>query len=123
MMTFKEEWESTLDDLETESSNLLVCFVITSSISIIVNSKVYLLFKKNLQISFLLLSLLKEQLDGAGIQLPELYKMIESQAPSGCYTEAWKQRAHWIGTQVTKETVESVANAERFLHTHRPVRK
>jgi hypothetical protein len=71
----------------------------------------------------LFVSFLKEQLDGAGIELPKLYEMIESQAPNGCYTEAWKQRAHWVGTQVTKETVESLANAERFLHTHRPVRK
>ncbi|RVW30985.1 Protein chromatin remodeling 20 [Vitis vinifera] len=34
----------------------------------------------------------KEQLDGAGIELPSLYKWIESQAPNGCCTEAWKQR-------------------------------
>lgn len=25
MMTFKDEWEATLDELETESANLLVC--------------------------------------------------------------------------------------------------
>ncbi|KAF8116177.1 hypothetical protein N665_0020s0036 [Sinapis alba] len=87
MMTFKDEWEATLDELETESANLL------------------------------------EQLDGAGIELPKLYEMIESQAPNGCYTEAWKKRAHWVGTQVTKETGESLANAESFLLTHRPVRK
>ncbi|CAN8294962.1 unnamed protein product [Cochlearia groenlandica] len=87
MITFRDEWEATLDELETESADLL------------------------------------EQLDGAGIELPKLYEMIESQAPNGCYTEAWKQRAHWVGTQVTKETVESLANAENFLHTHRPVRK
>ncbi|WZZ56869.1 hypothetical protein YC2023_056976 [Brassica napus] len=87
MMTFKDEWEATLDELETESANLL------------------------------------EQLDGAGIELPKLYEMIESQAPNGCYTEAWKKRAHWVGTQVTKETGESLAKAESFLLTHRPVRK
>ena len=49
--------------------------------------------------------------------------MIESQVPSRLYTEAWKKRAHWVGTQVTEETVESLANAESFLQTHRPVRK
>ncbi|WZZ83809.1 hypothetical protein YC2023_104381 [Brassica napus] len=66
---------------------------------------------------------LLEQLDGAGVELPKLYKMIESQAPSRCHTEFWKKRTHWVGTQVTEETVESLANAETFLHTHRPVRK
>lgn len=123
MMTFKDEWEATLDDLETEIANLLVCFVVASSISTKFNSKAYLSFKKNLQISTFLFSLLKEQLNGAGVELPKLYKLIESQAPNGCYTEAWQQRAHWVGTQVTKETEESVANAKEFLDTHRPVRK
>ncbi|WZZ19343.1 hypothetical protein YC2023_112432 [Brassica napus] len=66
---------------------------------------------------------LLEQLSGAGVELPKLYKMIESQVPSRLYTEAWKKRAHWVGTQVTEETVESLANAESFLQTHRPVRK
>ncbi|KAL0654376.1 hypothetical protein Bca4012_097067 [Brassica carinata] len=87
MMTFKDVWEETLDNLEVESANLL------------------------------------EQLDGAGVELLKLYKMIESQVPSRLYTEAWKKRAHWVGTQVTEETVESLANAESFLQTHRPVRK
>ncbi|XP_010528765.1 PREDICTED: protein CHROMATIN REMODELING 20 isoform X2 [Tarenaya hassleriana] len=87
MTAFREEWESVLDELETESASLL------------------------------------EQLDGAGIDLPKLYKLIESQARSSCYTDAWKRRAHWVGTQVTRETAEVVADAEKFLHTHRPVRK
>ncbi|KAG5232712.1 protein CHROMATIN REMODELING [Salix suchowensis] len=66
---------------------------------------------------------LLEQLDGAGIELPSLYKWIESQAPNGCCTEAWKRRAHWVGTQVTKETNDTVADAEKYLQIHRPVRR
>ncbi|CAH8383997.1 unnamed protein product [Eruca vesicaria subsp. sativa] len=86
MMNFRDVWESNLDNLETESANLL------------------------------------EQLDGAGIELPKLYKTIESRVPNGCcYTKAWKKRVHCVGTQVTKETVESLSNAETFLHTHSPV--
>lgn len=37
MMTFKDEWEATLDDLETESANLLVCFLVASSISTLID--------------------------------------------------------------------------------------
>lgn len=66
---------------------------------------------------------LLEQLDGAGIELPNLYKWIESQAPNGCCTEAWKKRTHWAGSQVTSEITESISDAEKFLQTHRPVRK
>lgn len=66
---------------------------------------------------------LLEQLDGAGIELPSLYKLIESQAPNGCCTEAWKKRAHWVGSQVTSEMTESIAGAEDFLQTERPVRR
>lgn len=65
----------------------------------------------------------QEQLDGAGIELPSLYKWIESQAPNGCCTEAWKRRAHWVGSQVTSETAESLADAEKHLQTQRPVRR
>ncbi|KAK8487918.1 hypothetical protein V6N11_014375 [Hibiscus sabdariffa] len=87
MATFIEQWEAVLDELETESAQLL------------------------------------EQLDGAGIELPSLYKWIESQAPNGCCTEAWKRRAHWVGSQVTNETAESLADAEKHLQTQRPVRR
>ncbi|KAJ6877208.1 protein CHROMATIN REMODELING 20-like [Populus alba x Populus x berolinensis] len=66
---------------------------------------------------------LLEQLDGTGIELPSLYKWIESQAPNSCCTEAWKRRAHWVGTQVTKETTDTVADAEKYLQIHRPVRR
>ncbi|XP_012089374.1 protein CHROMATIN REMODELING 20 isoform X2 [Jatropha curcas] len=87
MTTFKEEWETVLDELETESAHLL------------------------------------EQLDGAGIELPSLYKWIESQTPNGCHTEAWKRRAHWVGSHVTSEVTEVVADAEKYLQSHRPVRR
>lgn len=66
---------------------------------------------------------LLEQLDGAGIELPSLYKLIEGQAPNGCCTEAWRKRAHWVGSQVSNETIESIAEAEKYLQTHRPVRR
>ncbi|GJT97781.1 protein chromatin remodeling 20 isoform X1 [Tanacetum coccineum] len=66
---------------------------------------------------------LLEQLDGAGIELPNLYKWIESQAPNGCRTEAWKNRTHWAGSQVTGDANESIADAEKYLQTHRPVRR
>ncbi|KAK9919403.1 hypothetical protein M0R45_027997 [Rubus argutus] len=66
---------------------------------------------------------LLEQLDGAGIELPSLYRWIESQAPNGCCTEAWKTRIHWVGSQVTGEFTESRADAEKYLQTHRPVRR
>lgn len=87
MSTLIEEWETVLDELETESAHLL------------------------------------EQLDGAGIELPSLYKWIESQAPNGCSTEAWKKRVHWVGSQTTSEVTESVVDAENFLQIHRPVRR
>ncbi|KAK2968271.1 hypothetical protein RJ640_016203 [Escallonia rubra] len=66
---------------------------------------------------------LLEQLDGAGIELPSLYKWIESEAPNGCCTEAWKKRTHWVGSQVTSDLTESVADAEKYLQIHRPVRR
>ncbi|KAH9771398.1 protein CHROMATIN REMODELING 20 [Citrus sinensis] len=66
---------------------------------------------------------LLEQLDGAGIELPSLYRLIENQVPNGCCTEAWKKRAHWVGSQVTSEMRESIAGAEDFLQTERPVRR
>lgn len=85
MATFIEQWEGVLDELESESAQLL------------------------------------EQLDGAGIELPSIYKWIESQVPNGCSTEAWKRRAHWVGSQVTGELAESLADAEKHLQTQRPV--
>ncbi|KAG6737428.1 hypothetical protein POTOM_058949 [Populus tomentosa] len=72
---------------------------------------------------FMVTVTVKEQLDGSGIELPSLYKWIESQAPNGCCTEAWKRRAHWVGSQVTKETIDSVADAEKYLQIHRPTRR
>ncbi|XP_062144098.1 protein CHROMATIN REMODELING 20 isoform X2 [Alnus glutinosa] len=66
---------------------------------------------------------LLEQLDGAGIELPSLFKWIESEAPNGCCTEAWKKRVHWVGSQMTGEITESIADTEKFLKIHRPVRR
>lgn len=66
-------------------------------------------------------ALLLEQLDGSGIELPSLYRWIESQAPNGCYTEAWKKRTHWVGSQVSNEVNLSVKEAEKYLHAHNPV--
>ncbi|XP_062084347.1 protein CHROMATIN REMODELING 20 [Humulus lupulus] len=66
---------------------------------------------------------LLEQLDGAGIELPSIYKWIESQAPNNCSTEAWRRRIHWTGSQATGDFTESKAHAEEFLQTHRPVRR
>uniref|UniRef100_A0A1D1Z2M2 ATP-dependent helicase ATRX n=2 Tax=Anthurium amnicola TaxID=1678845 RepID=A0A1D1Z2M2_9ARAE len=87
MKIYIEQWETVLDELETESSLLL------------------------------------EQLDGAGVELPTLYKWIESQVPECCSTEAWKRRAHWAGCQVTSEIDEAIHGAENYLHSHRPVRR
>lgn len=66
---------------------------------------------------------MQEQLDGAGIELPPLYKWIESQVPDGCNTEAWKKRAHWVGSQVTSELSQSIRDAEDYLQSRRPVRR
>lgn len=66
---------------------------------------------------------LLEQLEGAGIELPSLYKWIESQAPNGCSTETWKKRTHWVGSRVTDDVTKIVADADKYLQTHRPVRK
>nr|XP_029119817.1 protein CHROMATIN REMODELING 20 isoform X2 [Elaeis guineensis] len=68
-------------------------------------------------------ALLSEQLDGAGIELSSLYKYIESQVPNGCCTEAWKKRAHWVGSQVTNEVNQSIREAEEYLQSCRPVRR
>ncbi|OVA02313.1 SNF2-related [Macleaya cordata] len=87
MRTYTEEWETLLDELETESAQLL------------------------------------EQLDGSGVDLPKLYKWIESQAPDGCSTEAWRKRTHWVGSQVTSEVTESITDAEKYLQSQRPVRR
>ncbi|XP_030511569.1 protein CHROMATIN REMODELING 20 isoform X2 [Rhodamnia argentea] len=66
---------------------------------------------------------LLELLDGAGVELPSLFKWIESQAPNSCCTEAWKKRAHWVGSQVTSEITETVVEAEKHLQTVRPIRR
>ncbi|KAK6915312.1 SNF2, N-terminal [Dillenia turbinata] len=66
---------------------------------------------------------LLEQLDGAGVELPRLYKWIENQAPNGCSTEAWKKRAHWVGCQVNSDFHECITDAEKYLQMHRPVRR
>ncbi|WMV25771.1 hypothetical protein MTR67_019156 [Solanum verrucosum] len=87
MATFKEEWETVLDELETESAHLL------------------------------------EQLDGAGIELPSLYKWIESQAPHGCCTEAWRNRTQWVGSELTSDLTGAIADAEKYFQIHRPVRR
>ncbi|KAL2950131.1 hypothetical protein AAZX31_20G213300 [Glycine max] len=65
---------------------------------------------------------LLEQLDGAGIELPSLYKLIEREAPNVCSTEAWKKRNHWVGSLATAEISESIADAEKHLQVNRPVR-
>lgn len=65
----------------------------------------------------------QEQLDGAGIELPSLFKWIESEAPNNSSTEAWKKRTHWVGSQVTNEVTESVAEAEKHLQSIRPLRR
>ncbi|RDX92098.1 Protein CHROMATIN REMODELING 20 [Mucuna pruriens] len=66
---------------------------------------------------------LLEQLDGAGIELPSLYKWIEREAPNVCSTEAWKKRNHWAGSLATAEIAESIADAEKHLQVNRPVRR
>ncbi|KAH0674155.1 hypothetical protein KY290_021532 [Solanum tuberosum] len=55
----------------------------------------------------------QEQLDGAGIELPSLYKWIESQAPHGCCTEAWKNRTQWVGSELTSDLTGAIADAEK----------
>jgi len=66
---------------------------------------------------------MQEQLDGAGIELPSLYKLIEKEAPNVCSTEAWKKRNHWVGSVATSEIAESIADAEKHLQVNRPVRR
>ncbi|ERN15878.1 protein CHROMATIN REMODELING 20 [Amborella trichopoda] len=68
-------------------------------------------------------ALLLEQLDGAGVELPSLYKWVESQAPEGCSTEAWRKRIQWAGSQLTNEIAESISGAENYLQACRPVRR
>ncbi|CAN6293341.1 unnamed protein product [Urochloa humidicola] len=68
-------------------------------------------------------SILLEQLDAAGIELPRLYKSIESQVPNVCETEAWKRRAHWAGSQVPEEANLSIKKADEYLQSCRPVRR
>jgi transcriptional regulator ATRX len=67
--------------------------------------------------------MMQEQLDAAGIELPRLYKSIESQVPNVCETEAWKSRTHWAGSQVPEEANRSIKNADEYLQSRRPVRR
>ncbi|KAG5611119.1 hypothetical protein H5410_022400 [Solanum commersonii] len=105
MATFKEEWETVLDELETESAHLLVKRV-----------------ENRGELSYVI-DLGNEQLDGAGIELPSLYKWIESQAPHGCCTEAWRNRTQWVGSELTSDLNGAIADAEKYLQIHRPVRR
>ncbi|CAM6088651.1 unnamed protein product [Calypogeia fissa] len=68
-------------------------------------------------------SLLQEELEDAGVDLPDLYKRIEKQAPEGCSTEAWKQRTHWAGHQPTQEVEVVVKRAEEELKIRHPTRR
>lgn len=68
-------------------------------------------------------AVLLEQLDAAGIELPSLYKSIESQVPNVCETEAWKNRTHWVGSQVPEEANQSIRKADEYLQSCRPVRR
>jgi len=68
-------------------------------------------------------SILLEQLDAAGVELPKLYKSIESQVPDVCETEAWKRRAHWAGSQVPEEANLSIKKADEYLQSCRPARR
>ncbi|PUZ38800.1 hypothetical protein GQ55_9G225000 [Panicum hallii var. hallii] len=68
-------------------------------------------------------SILLEQLDAAGVELPRLYKSIESQVPDVCETEAWKRRAHWAGSQVPEEANLSIKKADEYLQSCRPARR
>ncbi|KAK1260994.1 Chromatin structure-remodeling complex protein SYD [Acorus gramineus] len=68
-------------------------------------------------------ALLLEQLDGAGVELPTLYKWIESQTPNVCCTETWKKRTQWVGSELTSEITNSIKDAESFLQSCRPVRR
>ena len=88
----------------------------------------WIFFKKNLTLCIWLkinshLFAMQEQLDAAGVELPKLYKSIESQVPDVCETEAWKRRAHWAGTQVPEEANLSIKNADEYLQSCRPARR
>ena len=84
--------------------------------------------KKNLTLCIWLkinshLFAMQEQLDAAGVELPRLYKSIESQVPDVCETEAWKRRAHWAGSQVPEEANLSIKKADEYLQSCRPARR
>jgi transcriptional regulator ATRX len=66
---------------------------------------------------------IQEQLDAAGIELPSLYKSIESQVPNVCETEAWKSRTHWVGSQLPEGANQSIKKADEYLQSCRPVRR
>ncbi|XP_015697378.1 protein CHROMATIN REMODELING 20 isoform X2 [Oryza brachyantha] len=69
------------------------------------------------------IAVLLEQLDAAGIELPSLYKSIESQVPNVCETEVWKNMTHWAGSQVPEEANQSIRKADEYLQSCRPVRR
>jgi transcriptional regulator ATRX len=66
---------------------------------------------------------MQEQLDAAGIELPSLYKSIESQVPNVCETETWKSRTHWVGSQLPEGANQSIKKADEDLQSCRPVRR
>ncbi|CAN6460467.1 unnamed protein product [Victoria cruziana] len=68
-------------------------------------------------------ALLLEQLDGAGVDLPSLFKWIERQAPESCSTDAWRKRVHWTGSQMTNEVREAISGAENYLQECHPVKR
>uniref|UniRef100_A0ACD5WXU6 Uncharacterized protein n=5 Tax=Avena sativa TaxID=4498 RepID=A0ACD5WXU6_AVESA len=68
-------------------------------------------------------AVLLEKLDAAGVDIPSLYKSIESEAPNVCETEAWKNRTHWAGSQVSEEATKSIRKADEYLQSCRPVRR
>lgn len=68
-------------------------------------------------------AVLLEKLDAAGVELPSLYKSIESEASNVCETEVWKNRTHWAGSQVPEEANKSIRKADEYLQSCRPVRR
>lgn len=68
-------------------------------------------------------ALLQERLDDAGIDLPDLFRWIEKQAPEGCTTEAWKKRTHWVGLHASEAAADAVSKANVNLESVRPVKR
>lgn len=82
---------------------------------------IFILVSKH--IPYTILFFLQEQLDGSGIELSAIYKWIESQASNECFTEAWKKRIQWIGSQATPEMTDAVSKADKYLQSCYPVRR